>query len=202
MRYVIGIDEVGRGSLAGPVTVAAVRMPSNTRFRDKKFGQLRDSKKLSPKQRELWFGYFSDHPQIEYAVTRVYPRKIEKLNISKAANLAAFRAFKRLTTSCLLPPNRFRVFLDGGLYLGRKGLIPEARTVPKGDEKIHVIKIASIVAKVNRDRLMTRLGKKYPKYGFEIHKGYGTRMHLKAIRKYGPSEAHRLTFLRKYHKMI
>ena len=125
---------------------------------------------------------------------RVYPRGIERMNISAAANLAAQRAFNRLSAVHRLKP-KTPVFLDGGLFLGNGGQRKKAKTIIKGDEKLTAIKIASIVAKVHRDRFMCRLAKRYPSYGFEMHKGYGTKAHLRAIKKHGPSAAHRLTFV-------
>ena len=201
VRYSVGIDEVGRGSLAGPVAVAAALIPKNLKIGNKELKTLRDSKKLSAIQREKWFKYFTNHPQISFAVSKVYPRKIEKINISSAANLAALRAYKKLTSNFKYQTSSTAVFLDGGLYLGsRKSQIANcqsisAKTVIRGDEKITAIKIASIIAKVSRDAQMRRLAKKYPSYGFEIHKGYGTKAHLAALKKFGPSEIHRQTFL-------
>ncbi len=193
----IGIDEVGRGSLAGPVVVAAVAAPTGIRRQVSGVRKpLRDSKKLSPKRREEWFRFIQKHPHITYAIARVYPRTIERINISRAANLAALRAFKRLTNRYQVSGIKCQVYLDGGLYLGNGNQPPYAKTVVRGDEKFNSIKLASIVAKVSRDWFMTRLAKKYPSYGFEIHKGYGTKAHFAAIRKYGPSEAHRLSFLK------
>ena len=190
---VIGIDEVGRGALAGPVAVAAVFLPHNVRLKNKSLGPLKDSKKLSPKQREAWFEYFKTIPGLTYAIARVYPRQIEKRNISACANLAAHRAFMRLTKG----RGRQTVFLDGGLYLKNKNLSMtlRAKTIVRGDEKIPAIAAASIIAKVSRDRFMRKLGRKYPGYGFEIHKGYGTKVHLAAIRRLGSSKVHRKTFL-------
>jgi ribonuclease HII len=126
----------------------------------------------------------------------VYPRRIEKLNIARAANAAALRAFARLSKTCNLQPKTCRVYLDGGLYLGNgrhsaNSERPTAKTIVRGDEKLNAVKIASILAKVSRDRLMARLAKKHPAYGFEVHKGYGTRAHLAAIKRHGLSEAHR-----------
>ncbi|HUZ93061.1 MAG TPA: ribonuclease HII [Candidatus Paceibacterota bacterium] len=206
--YIIGLDEVGRGALAGPVTVAAVCIPVRLHLPvvPAKAGihaserlKLKDSKKLSPKQREAWFLYFKNHPRIEYAVARVYPRVIERMNISAAANRAAQQAYKKLITNCKLSVANSKVFLDGGLYLANRNWqmtnVCSARTVVKGDEKIPAVAMASIVAKVTRDRAMVRLAKKYAQYGFDIHKGYGTKMHSVAIRKYGPCKMHRLTFL-------
>jgi ribonuclease HII len=194
MKYIIGIDEVGRGALAGPVVVAAAMIPRGLRFE-----KLKDSKKLSARQRELWYAYFASHPKIAFAIARVYPRQIEKRNISQAANTAAARAFNKLLTSSAT--SKTKVFLDGGLYLGNKNWqsknMPTAKTVVKADETIPAVAIASIIAKVHRDRFMKKLGKKYPVYSFEIHKGYGTKVHRAAITAHGPCAVHRLTFLRK-----
>ncbi len=208
-RCVIGIDEVGRGALAGPVVVAAALIksvvPAKAGTQVYKLGKLRDSKKLSPKQRMAWLAYFKENPAIEFAVSRVYPHRIEKMNISRAANLAALKAYKKLIANRKSLAAKTRIFLDGGLFLGNGGKNPSTRyarsgrmtvkTVIRGDEKIRAIAIASIVAKVTRDRFMVRLAKKYPAYGFEKHKGYGTKMHYKALRKHGPCDVHRATFL-------
>jgi ribonuclease HII len=198
MRFMIGVDEVGRGSLAGPVTVAVVCMPRSLRIRSSKLGGLRDSKKLTPKQRSEWFEHLSTHPKIFFAVARVYPRAIERVNISNAANLAAARAFGRLLKKQGIVASGCRIYLDGGLYLGKKGRVPGAKTIVKGDEKVTAVKAASILAKVLRDRFMVKLAKKYPLYGFDLHKGYATRAHREAVEKWGPSDIHRLTFLKNY----
>jgi ribonuclease HII len=217
-KWIIGIDEVGRGALAGPVVVAAALMPAhsvvipssagNLEKKISRFSKilgtssarnnkplLRDSKRLSPKQREAWFAYFKMTPAVDFSVARVYPRRIEKMNISRAANLAAFRACKRLMADRDLRVANVSIFLDGGLFLGQGAQPKNAKTVIKGDEKIPAIAIASIIAKVHRDRFMVRLSKKYPAYGFERHKGYGTKAHYKALRQYGSSDVHRRTFL-------
>jgi ribonuclease HII len=199
----IGIDEVGRGPLAGPVVVCALLLPRGVRLNGPSV--LRDSKKLTELQRNAWHDWIKDHPRIKFAVSRVYPRGVERLNISRAANLAATRAFLRVAR--LFPPpslegegagGGYSVFLDGGLHLNHlktRSYKLEARTIIKGDEKINAIKLASIVAKVVRDRFMNKLHKKYPQYGFDRHKGYGTAAHLAAIKKFGPSDVHRQTFL-------
>jgi ribonuclease HII len=155
-----------------------------------KLSALHDSKKLTPKQRDAWYAHLTRHPRIRYAVARVYPRQIEKRNISRAANLAAWRAFTRLAV-------RGRVFLDGGLFLKDKAHSAslKAKTIIKGDENIPAVAMASIIAKVTRDRFMKRMAEHYPGYGFELHKGYGTRAHLAAVRRIGPSPIHRRTFL-------
>lgn len=197
MKWVVGIDEVGRGALAGPVVVAAAALPEGLTFQNRKLGRLKDSKKLSVKQREAWLAYFASQPAVNFAVARVYPRQIERRNISSAANVAAKRAFHRLANTDKTD-NRMNpktpIFLDGGLFLGNGDQPRSARTIIKGDEKITAIKIASIVAKVHRDRLMCRLAKHYPLYGFEAHKGYGTKAHRHAIKRHGPCEAHRKSF--------
>ncbi|MBI4086121.1 MAG: ribonuclease HII [Candidatus Liptonbacteria bacterium] len=213
-RYSVGIDEVGRGALAGPVTVAVACIPDDLRIENQGWGNLKDSKKLSPAQRKKWFAYFRNQPALCYSIARVYPRGVERLNISNAANRAATKACNRLLRKREI--KKFRIFLDGGLYLedksekvrilmrkGAKNFRKDSRvnsrhfasTIIKGDEKITAIAIASIIAKVDRDGYMERLSKKHPRYGFEIHKGYGTKKHFSAIRRYGPSKAHRLTFL-------
>lgn len=194
MKLVIGIDEVGRGALAGPVVVAAATMRKGFRPRNRALGKLKDSKKLSAREREAWCAYFYDCPDIDFAVARVYPRQIEKRNISQAANMAAKRAFERLIAAQSPSAQHALIFLDGGLFLGNGSQPETAKTIIKGDEKINAIKVASIVAKVHRDTLMRRLAKKYPEYQFEIHKGYGTRVHRSAIKTHGPCPAHRLTF--------
>lgn len=194
--WIVGIDEVGRGPLAGPVTVCALALRSGM-----KFINLRDSKKLSPQKREEWFAFIRKK-KIPYALASVSPKIVDKINIREATNLAATRAFRKLITNYQLPIARTKVFLDGGLYLNAQLTAKyKPKTIIKGDEKIQAISLASITAKVMRDRMMVRLHKKYQKYKFHIHKGYGTRAHIAAIAKYGPSDIHRLTFIRKFVNM-
>lgn len=204
LRYIIGIDEVGRGALAGPVTVAAVAIMVNPKpifargkspeglIRDPKPRlKLRDSKKLTPRQRETWFGYIKTHPGIFYTTAGVSPKIIDKINISNAANLAATRALDKLTKNLKLKAESCKIFLDGGLYL-LKSL--NSRTIIKGDEKVPAIMLASIVAKVSRDRLMKKLHGKRPQYDFINNVGYGTKKHLRTIKKYGRLPIHRKSF--------
>ncbi|MGD1003320.1 MAG: ribonuclease HII [Minisyncoccia bacterium] len=212
-QWVVGIDEVGRGALAGPVTVAAVMLATDVRGRVKNtpFRKLKDSKKLSVPRREFWAGELRRHPQARFAIARVYPRGIERSNISVAANRAALSALLRLLKKYKFPPQT-PVFLDGGLYLGSKTRQQKpsaacgaakinAKTVIKADERIPAVAAASIIAKVSRDAYMRRLAKRYPQYGFDVHKGYGTAAHLRAIKKHGPCDVHRLTFLGKRPKI-
>lgn len=182
-KYIVGIDEAGRGPLAGPITFAFVSCPS--RLRQKVFKNIRDSKKLSAKQREEWFKFLKTHPKLAFGTASVGPKIIDQRGISYVNRLA----INRLVRKFKVRPSK--VFLDGGLKA------PEEftqKTVIKGDEKIPVIAAASVIAKVTRDQKMLRLAKKFPKYGFEIHKGYGTEMHLARLEKHGPSEIHRKSF--------
>lgn len=180
-NYMIGIDEVGRGSLAGPVVVAAVALPTN--FQLKPPCKLADSKKLTKNQRELWSRYIIDN--LPFSLARVYPVTIDRINISQAANLAATRAFKRLNLSG-------QVLLDGGLKLNTN---QSHQSIIKGDEKYDAIKLASIVAKVHRDQIMINNHYLHDQYGFNRHKGYGTQFHLAALKKFGPCPLHRRSFL-------
>ncbi len=212
-RWVVGIDEVGRGALAGPVVVAAAMLAVDARgrIRHAPFRTLKDSKKLSPARREFWAKELAKRTAagagVGFALARVYPRGIERINISAAANLAAFRACSRLLKDHKLSPAVVAVYLDGGLFLGSRARQETSRnkagiaakTVIRGDEKIPAVAAASIIAKVSRDRFMVRLAKKYPGYGFEVHKGYGTVAHRRALKKQGPCDAHRLTFLPARH---
>jgi ribonuclease HII len=198
--YTVGIDEVGRGPLAGPVVVSVLAIPENIKIPGR--SKLKDSKKLTAREREVWFEYVKNNPLIFYATARVYPRKIEKINISNAANLAATNAFVVLLKKHRRLIKNAKTVLDGGLYLKKSvlkkhGYVLNPLTVIKGDEKFDAVKLASIVAKVTRDRYMGKLHDKYSQYDFISNKGYGTEKHFKAIRHYGPSEVHRLTFLKK-----
>jgi ribonuclease HII len=200
-RWIVGIDEVGRGALAGPVTVAAAMLAIDThgRIEHAAFRSLKDSKKLSAAQREFWAKELRHNEGVRFAVARIYPRGIERTNISAAANLAASRALSRLLKDHKVPPGT-EVYLDGGLFLynrirQEKNISTiNAKTVIKADEKITAVAAASVIAKVSRDRFMTRLAARYPQYGFDIHKGYGTVAHRRAIAKNGRCAAHRLTF--------
>jgi len=201
MRYIIGIDEVGRGCLAGPVTVVALAMPFKSKVISQRSNvKLLDSKKLSASQREQWFKHIKSAPEIIFVSRSVSSRVIDRMNISSAANLAAHRAIQKLITIYQLPITR--IYLDGSLYIKDKTyqarFFKNARTVIKGDEKIKVVSLASIVAKVKRDAYMRKLNEEYPDYGFHIHKGYGTKYHREAIERHGPSRIHRRTFLTKY----
>jgi ribonuclease HII len=195
-KYIIGIDEVGRGSLAGPVTVAAVLLPAKFKIKNFKLKMpLRDSKKLTSQQREIWFSYIKKS-LLSYRIASVSPKIIDKINVSQAANLAATKALQALTIdNKQLTFNNYKIYLDGGLYLNKVNCkLSNVKCIIRGDEKIPAISLASIVAKVHRDKLMKRLHKKYPRYNFINNVGYGTKKHIKALRKFGYSSIHRKTF--------
>lgn len=195
-HYVIGIDEVGRGPLAGPVVVAAVSIPKNF-VPPKEFKRVKDSKQLSARERETWAAWLRKHPQIHHVFARVSHKGVDRLNVSRAANKAAERALLRLTKRHRINARTTSIILDGGLYIKDKATQKgyNARTMPKADEKFPAVAYASILAKVHRDRYMAKQAKVFPHYGFEEHKGYGTLRHRRAIKKHGPSPLHRLTFL-------
>jgi ribonuclease HII len=190
MSYTVGIDEAGRGPLAGPVSVGMVKIKAS--FDTTFFKGIRDSKKLSAKKREEWFLRAEEARkagQLDWAVSLVSEKGIDKEGIAPAIRLGMKRCLEKLSIK-----NNDWVFLDGGLKL--PGEFVHQETIIKGDEKIAVISLASICAKVVRDRYMVTVSKKYPAYGFEIHKGYGTKLHIETIKKYGPSEVHRKSFLK------
>ncbi len=183
---IIGIDEAGRGPLAGPVVVAGVKIhPALAR---RLLVGIRDSKKLSVRKREAWYRLLTRHPAVQWAVARVSPAVIDRINISAAGNLGASRVYRRLCPKLSLGQ---RALLDAGLKLPPS---IAQRTIIKGDEKISAIAAASIIAKVTRDRLMRRLHNQYPQYRFDLHKGYGTALHRAMIQKYGRCEMHRQSF--------
>src|SRR3989344_818710 len=192
-RYVVGIDEAGRGPLAGPVSVAAVVARSTQLSRivldsDKSLGILRDSKKLSPKKREQWFKWLKEkrkNKQLRFAVSLVGEKIIDREGIVSAVRIGIRRCLKRFG----LKPEQCRVLLDGSLYAPK--IYQNQKTIICGDEKIPIIMLASIIAKVRRDRRMVKLARVYPYYHFQIHKGYGTRLHCAALRRHGLSPRHR-----------
>lgn len=181
LKYVVCLDEVGRGALAGPVVACAVKLNAKLQF---KIQNLRDSKKLTPKARKKLYKILTVHPGIEWSIGRVYPRVIDRINILQATKLAMKRAVKRLKSADYL-------ILDGKMELDL--LIPQ-KSIVKADEKVVSCAIASIIAKVKRDQTMLRYHKKYPRYGFSKHKGYGTLLHRKALNKLGSCAIHRNSF--------
>lgn len=181
---ICGVDEAGRGPLAGPVYAAAVILP-----RDAVIEGLNDSKKLTEKKREALFDVITERA-LTYGIASASVEEIEKLNILNATFLAMNRAIDKLD------PIPELALIDGNRSTGIAML---SRCVVKGDSRCADIAAASILAKVSRDRYMLTLAEKYPQYHFEQHKGYGTKLHYEALREYGPSPEHRPSFLRKMH---
>jgi len=191
LKYLIGVDEVGRGPLAGPITICVFCI-SRASIK-KHFAGIKDSKKLSPTKREEWFkkvNKLSRQGICEYRLASVGARIIDKRGITFSTRLAISRALKYLDRS----PNSSMVLLDGGLKAPK--VFINQKTIIKGDEKEPIIALASVVAKVRRDRYLDKLSKRFPKYGFEKHKGYGTSLHIKKLKKFGLSPEHRRSFLK------
>jgi ribonuclease HII len=177
---VVGVDEAGRGPLAGPVAAAAVILPKDLEIKD-----LNDSKQLSEKKRGTLFEVIKE-TALAYAVETVTNEIIDEINILQATFLAMSRAILKLKINpdlCLIDGNH-KVH---GLFFNQK-------TIVSGDSKSACIAAASILAKVSRDKMMLEYAKRYPVYEFEKHKGYGTKKHIEALKKYGICPIHRLTF--------
>lgn len=194
LKYVIGIDEVGRGPLAGPVTVCAFAML------EKDLGLLgvvgaRDSKTLSAQKREIIAERLiaiAKDGRCTYAVSSASPETVDRDGLTRAIFGAIASALRKLK----IHPEHADIYLDGGLRAPKSYF--RQHTVIRGDGLVPVISCASVLAKVHRDRLMDRYDLKFPGYGFLSHKGYGTPEHYRAIRKLGVTEIHRRTFLRGY----
>ena len=179
-----GVDEAGRGPLAGPVCAAAVILPRGIEIEG-----LNDSKKLSEKRREALYDEITAKA-LAYGIAFASVEEIETYNILEATFLAMNRAIGQLSIRPAL------ALIDGNR---NKGIAVPSRCVIGGDGRCADIAAASILAKVTRDRVMLEMAEKYPQYGFEKHKGYGTAAHYAAIREHGPCEIHRMSFLRKMH---
>ncbi len=183
-QAVCGVDEAGRGPLAGPVCAAAVILPAGLVI-----DGLNDSKKLTDKKRRELFDVITQNA-VSYGIAMASEREIDEINILQATFLAMQRAIDKLDVRpdlALIDGNRAK---DFGLPV---------RTIVKGDSLSASIAAASILAKVTRDRLMEELDETYPQYGFAVHKGYGTKRHYEALREYGPCPIHRRTFLKKLY---
>lgn len=183
-KCVCGIDEAGRGPLAGPVFAACVVLPRNFMI-----DGVDDSKKLTEKRRDLFYDEIISKAKA-YFIATASVKEIESVNILKATFLAMKRAYEGV---------REKLEVDIALIDGNKTPDLPIKTMPivKGDSLSESIACASILAKVSRDRYMVKIAEKYPEYHFEKHKGYGTKLHIQALKKYGPSEIHRLSFLKK-----
>ena len=191
----IGVDEAGRGPLAGPVVAAAVLF-KDSKFvvpaeREKEFRLIRDSKKLSPKQREQAFALVQKFFHVGIGI--IGPETIDRVNILQATFLAMKAALSDLEKQ--LPKeagNKLIILIDGNQVIPNLSL--EQQAVVNGDGLVRSIAAASIIAKVTRDRIIMEVDTLYPGYGFAEHKGYGTALHMAALRKLGPSPIHRMSF--------
>lgn len=184
-KAICGVDEAGRGPLAGPVCAAAVILPSDTII-----DGVNDSKKLTEKKREALFDVIKE-TAVSYCISYASVEEIESINILNATMLAMKRAVEGLDVKA-----------DYAMIDGNKmpQLDIDGETIVKGDAKSMSIACASILAKVSRDRLLYEYAKEYPQYQFDKHKGYGTAVHREAIIKYGPCPYHRMSFLTKILK--
>ncbi|MBE5735354.1 MAG: ribonuclease HII [Clostridiales bacterium] len=186
VRHVAGIDEAGRGPLAGPVSVAIVVMPLEE---DKIVQGVNDSKKLTEKKREALYDEIISKA-IAYHVELIDEKVIDAINILNATKLGMVNCIEALK-------GKFDIALIDAVKLDNMDVPTES--IVKGDAKSYNIACASILAKVTRDRLMMEMDKKYPQYNFAKHKGYGTKEHYEAINKFGKCDIHRETFLKKMH---
>ena len=183
-RYICGVDEAGRGPLAGPVCAAAVILPM-----DIEIPGLNDSKKLTDKKRRELFPIICEKA-IAYGIAFADHKEIDEINILQATYLAMERAISSLAVKpdmALIDGNRAK---DFGVA---------CQTIVGGDGLSASIAAASVLAKVTRDNYMVAMAEKYPNYAFEVHKGYGTKVHYSALTEYGPSPIHRMTFLKKFY---
>lgn len=185
VEVICGVDEAGRGPLAGPVCAAAVILPPHLRIPG-----LNDSKKLSDKRRRELFPVICEQA-LAYGIAFATEQEIDEINILHATFLAMERALAQLK----IRPDL--VLIDGNR---QKDFGLPVKTVVKGDSLSANIAAASVLAKVTRDDFMVRQAEQFPEYGFEIHKGYGTKAHYAALEQYGPCPIHRKTFLKKYYE--
>lgn len=186
-KYICGVDEVGVGPLAGPVVVCAVLLTEKFfKKRHKDLAWLRDSKQLQAKQREKYLDMLLKEKDLIYSTALAGHKKIDKINIYQATRSAMAKAIKKL------PYKPDMVLVDGKTKIA--GVDIEQIPIIKGDRKIFSIACASIIAKVMRDKMMVNYSKKYPGYGFEKHKGYGTKLHQTQLASLGPCPIHRRSF--------
>lgn len=184
IKLICGVDEAGRGPLAGPVCAAAVILPPNVEIPG-----LNDSKKLSDKQRRELFPVIKEQA-VAYGIGIADHKEIDEINILQATFLAMERAIAQLSVKPEL------ALIDGNR---QKDFGIPVQTVVKGDSLSASIAAASVLAKVTRDDMMLEMDKEYPQYGFAVHKGYGTKAHYAALTEYGPSSIHRMTFLKRFY---
>lgn len=193
IRFFIGVDEVGRGPLAGPLCVGACLVKA--RAARSFLRGIKDSKQLSPEERARWASRLRGAAAEEHcrlSTVFVGEERIDRDGLAAALTRAVCRALRRLGVA----PESCLVLLDGGMRAPKT--FPFQKTIIGGDESVPLIAAASIIAKVRRDQYMIRLAKQLPQYGFERHKGYGTKEHYQALWKYGLSPVHRKSFLKSF----
>lgn len=191
--FIVGIDEAGRGPLAGPVCVGAVGIANDSvdmAGRQKELEGIKDSKKLNAKKREEWFDVLRENKIFECHNIFVSNEMIDKFGIRKAVIFGVEKVLEKFSRKPDL------VLLDGSLFAPKEY---KQETTIKGDEKIPLISAGSIIAKVSRDKVMMTMHKKYPQYRFDEHKGYGTKKHYEKIKENGLCEIHRKTFCKNLH---
>ena len=186
IEYIAGIDEAGRGPLAGPVVVASVIMP-----KDSMIEGINDSKKVSEKKREKLYDIILEEA-ISYGIGIIYQDEIDEINILQATKKGLTEAVEQMK----IKPDL--IMVDALTVIDTLGI--PYQSIIKGDAKCYSISAASIIAKVTRDRIMREWDKVYPEYGFAAHKGYGTAKHIAALKEYGPCEIHRRSFIKHFVK--
>jgi len=187
LYIVVGIDEAGRGPLAGPVVAASSIIKTKNILYKK---NIRDSKKLTSKKRLEMYNLLIKDPEIEWGVGIVSEKIIDKINILEATKLAMKKSVLNLEKK--IQPKKINFLLLDGNFKINTDL--KQKSIIRGDDKVFSIAVASIIAKVTRDKIMEKYHKRYPLYGFNRHKGYGTKLHFKTLKKYGPCKIHRKTF--------
>jgi len=190
-KRVAGLDEAGRGPLAGPVVAAAVFVVPNTDLSNQIL-KIKDSKKLSRAKREEFFKILTRYPRIEWGIGKVSEKIIDKINIKNAAELAMEKALRALEKK--IGKNADFLIIDGNHLNNKKLKFRPHKLIVKADAKVFSCIAASIIAKVSRDRIMRKLHEKFPCYGFLKHKGYPTKQHFRALKKHGPCKIHRRSF--------
>ncbi len=189
INFVVGIDEAGRGPLAGPVVAGAVVL-LNKKSQNLNLG-VKDSKKLTSKQREEIYNYFKKNITVQWGIGIVSEKVIDKINILEATKLAMIKSVKNLEKKLGKSKEKLVLIIDGNMKLNSEF---EQKSIIKADQKVFSCALASIFAKVTRDKIMQKYHKKYPKYGFDKHKGYGTAYHFEMIKKHGACDVHRKSF--------
>ncbi len=190
MKFTLGVDEAGRGPLAGPVAVGIVAVPEKFVI-TREFPGLVDSKQMSPLARDKVFRLLRGcmrQGDIQFCVRFTSAERIDEWGLSRAVASATARGVRYLAPE----PDGVSIYLDGLLKAPSEY---DQQTIIGGDEAVPIIALASIAAKVMRDRVMTRFAKEFPEYGFEVHKGYGTAAHYEMLKKHGPCAIHRRSFI-------